>query len=284
MTDSAPVIELEGVTKTFAGVTALDSVDLELVGGEVHALVGENGAGKSTLVKTLAGVHVPDRGTLRVSGTETTLRSPGVARRLGIAVIYQQPALFFDLDIAENVFMGRHPTGGGRRVLWSKLYREVQSVIDGLGVRLSARAPVKGLSVADQQLVEIARALSLDARVLIMDEPTAALSSQEVEQLFGIVRRLRDEGVAILFVSHQLEEVFALADQISVLRDGHHVVTAPTAELSIEDVIRAMVGRELEALFPKEAAEIGETVLELDNLSRAGAFEGVSLELRRGEI
>ncbi len=284
MEGAAPVIQLEGVSKSFAGVTALGDVDLDLRAGEVHALVGENGAGKSTLVKVLAGVYPPDRGTVRVAGEETTLRSPKDARELGIAVIYQQPALFPDLDVAENVFMGRHRTGRGGRVLWAELYRDVQAVLDGLGVSLSARAPVKGLSVADQQLVEITRALSFDARVLIMDEPTAALSSKEVEQLFGIVRRLRGEGVAVLFVSHRLEEVFALADRVSVLRDGRHVTTAPTSELSTEDVIKAMVGRELDELFPKESAEIGETVLEVSGLSRAGAFEDVGFELRKGEI
>jgi rhamnose transport system ATP-binding protein len=279
-----PIIQLQEATKSFAGVTALDAVDLDLAGGEIHALVGENGAGKSTLVKILAGVHPPDRGTLRVAGEETTLRSPKDARELGLAVIYQQPALFPDLDVAENVFMGRHPTGRARRVLWGEVYAEVQSVLDGLGVSLSARAPVKGLSVADQQLVEITRALSFEARVLIMDEPTAALSSQEVEQLFGIVRRLRGEGVAVMFVSHRLEEVFELADRVSVLRDGRKVMTAPVGEVSTEGVIKAMVGRELEALFPKEPAEIAETVLEVTGLSRWGAFEDVGFELHRGEI
>jgi rhamnose transport system ATP-binding protein len=281
---TAASVQLRGIVKQFGAVEALRGVDLDLRGGEVHALVGENGAGKSTVVKILAGVHRPDLGEVRVDGEPVVLHAPADARDRGIAVIYQQPTLFPDLDVAENVFMGRHPRGRLGRVDWPRMYREVEELLANLGVRLNPRIPVQGLSVADQQLVEIAKALSLEARVLVMDEPTAALSVREVDELFEIVRQLRDRGVAVLFVSHRLDEVFALADRVTVLRDGAHVVTAPAAELTADQVVRHMVGRQLDALFPKEAAEIGETVLEVRGLSRVGAFQDISFELRRGEI
>ena len=283
-TTREPAVELRGVTKRFGAVQALRGIDLALRGGRVHALVGENGAGKSTVVRILAGVHRPDLGQVLVDGRPTDLHNPADARDRGIAVIHQEPTLFPDLDVAENVFMGRHPRGRGGRVDWPRMYREVGELLGSLGVRLNPRIPVQGLSVADQQLVEIAKALSLDARVLVMDEPTAALSAREVDELFAIVRRLRDRGVALLFVSHRLDEVFELADQVTVLRDGAHVVTAAVEELTTDQVVRHMVGRRLETLFPKAAAEIGGPVLQVRGLGRAGAFEDVSFELRRGEV
>ncbi|MDP9358673.1 MAG: sugar ABC transporter ATP-binding protein, partial [Chloroflexota bacterium] len=278
----APVIELIGLAKGFGAVRALRGVDLALYPGEVHALVGENGAGKSTLVKMLAGVHRPDTGTLRVGGEETVFHGPLDARNRGVAVIHQHPTLFPDLDVAENVFMGRQPRDRTGRVDWRTMYREVERLLGTLGVRIGVRTPVKALSVADQQLVEIAKALSLNARVLVMDEPTASLSAREVDRLFAIVRQLRAQGVAILFVSHRLEEIFALSDRITVFRDGAHVITAPAAELTTEATIRHMVGRKLEALFPKEHAEIGQVVLEVRGLTRTGVFRDVGFRLRRG--
>jgi len=276
--------ELQGVRKSFGGVRAVRGVDLALAPGEIHALVGENGAGKSTLVRILGGVHQPDRGVVLVGGEEVHLHGPGDARNRGVAVIYQEPALFPDLDVAENVFMGRQPRDRFGRIDWRAMYREVGTLLGSLGVALDARAPVQGLSVADQQLVEIAKALSLDARVVVMDEPTAALSSREVEQLFRIVKDLRRRQVAVLFVSHRLEEVFALADEVTVLRDGEHVITAPASELDTTALIRHMVGRELGDLFPKESAEIGDPLLEVRGLTREGVFWDVSFALRRGEI
>ncbi|MDP9370304.1 MAG: sugar ABC transporter ATP-binding protein, partial [Chloroflexota bacterium] len=281
---TTPVVELVGVTKGFGAVQALRGVDLALYPGEVHALVGENGAGKSTLVKMLAGVHRPDSGVLRVGGEETVFHGPLDARNQGVAVIHQHPTLFPDLDVAENVFMGRQPRDRAGRVDWRAMYREVERLLGTLGVRIGVRTPVKALSVADQQLVEIAKALSLNARVLVMDEPTASLSAREVDRLFAIVRQLRAQGVAILFVSHRMEEIFALSDRITVFRDGTHVITAPAAELTTEATIRHMVGRKLEALFPKEEAEIGGVVLEVRGLTRTGVFRDVGFRLRRGEI
>ena len=281
--DGAPAVELRGVHKSFGGVRALRGVDLALRSGEIHALVGENGAGKSTLVRILGGVHQPDEGELLAGGEHVALHGPADARARGVAVIYQEPALFPDLDIAENIYMGRQPrTRFG--IDWREMYREVDEQVGSLGVALDARTPVQGLSVADQQLVEIAKALSLDAQVVVMDEPTAALSSRETEQLFGIVRGLRERDVAVLFISHRLEEVFALADTVTVLRDGEHVITAPAAALDTTALIRHMVGRELGELFPKEAAEIGPPLLEVRGLTRQGVFRDVSFTLRRGDI
>ncbi len=284
MQPSEPTVELLDISKGFGAVQALQNVDLRLYPGEVHALVGENGAGKSTLVKILAGVHRPDSGSLKIAGTEVELRGPAQAQNQGIAVIHQEPTLFPDLNVAENVYMGRQPRDRFGRVDWKRMYRDVQDLLSSLDVQLNLYTPVRGLSVADQQLVEIAKALSLQARVLVMDEPTAALSHHEVEELFVIVRQLRQRGVAILFISHRLDEIFALADRITVLRDGTHVITALSSELTPEATIRHMVGRELSALFPKSAAEIGDVVLAVGHLTRKGVFSDINFQLRRGEI
>lgn len=279
-----PIIELIDISKQFGSVQALRNAQLALYPGEVHALLGENGAGKSTLVKILGGIHRPDTGEVKVAGEAVDLHSPAQAQHLGIAVIHQEPTLFPDLNVAENIFMGRHPRDRFGRILWKQVYQDVERLLASLDVPLSVYTPARGLSVADQQLVEIAKALSLNARVLVMDEPTAALSAHEVEKLFTITRQLRQSGVAILFVSHRLEEVFELADRITIMRDGAHVITAPTSQFTSEDIIRYMVGRELTALFPKSDAEIGEVLLDVRHLTRKGVFEDISFQLRRGEI
>jgi len=281
---SAAVAELRGVEKSFGGVQALRGVDLALAPGEVHSLVGENGAGKSTLVRILGGVHQPDAGSVVIADEKVHLHGPRDARARGIAVIHQEPALFPDLDVAENVYMGRQPLDRSRGIDWKRMYRDVAELLRALGVSLDPRAPVQGLSVADQQLVEIAKALSMDARVVVMDEPTAALSSRETDELFRIINDLRSRGVAVLFISHRLEEVFALSDTVTVLRDGGHVITASAAELDATALIRHMVGRELRELFPKGAAEIGAPALEVRGLRREGVFRDVSFTVRRGEI
>ena len=285
MVDPAePLVELYGIVKQFGGVQALRGVDFRLFPGEVHALVGENGAGKSTLVKVLAGIYRPDEGVMKVGGESVQLRSPAQAQALGIAVVQQEPMLFPDLDVAENVFMGRHPRDRYGRVDWKRMYREVDQLLASLDVSLSSHQPVQGLSVAEQQLVEITKALSLQARVLVLDEPTAALSAHEVEELFVIVRQLRERGVAVLFVSHRLEEVFKIADRLTICRDGSHIITTSVSEITTEEIIKHMVGRELAHFFPKGEAEIGEVVLEARHLTRAGAFADVNFQLHRGEI
>ncbi|WP_432829093.1 sugar ABC transporter ATP-binding protein [Dactylosporangium sp. CA-092794] len=278
------MLALEGVSKSFGAVAALRDVRLELRAGEAHALVGENGAGKSTLVKILAGAHAPDSGTITLDGRPLVLSNPADARAAGIAVIYQEPTLFADLSVAENIFMGRQPLRALRRIDAGEMRRRAAELFARLGVHLDPDRPARGLSIADQQLVEIAKALSFDARVLIMDEPTAALSGVEVERLFSVARSLRDAGAAVLFISHRFDEVFALCQRITVMRDGRWVSTDAAADLTVEEVVRRMVGREVSTLFPKEEAEIGPARLEVRGLTRQGAFADVSFTVHSGEI
>ncbi len=278
-----PRVTFDAVSKRFGATQALDAVSFEIMPAAVHGLVGENGAGKSTLVKILAGNHSPDSGTLLVDGQPTVLRGPVDARSLGIAVVHQEPRLFPDLTVAENVFIGHAPTGRLGSVDWREMRVAARRIFSELDVRLDVGAPVRGLSMADQQLIEIAKALSIDARVMVLDEPTASLSPHEVERLFSIVRTLRDRGVAVLFVSHRLEEVFELCDHATVLRDGRHVITAPTVTLTTGDLVRHMVGREV-TLFPKADTVIGDVLLEVEGLSREGAFIDVGFALHAGEI
>ncbi|WP_372451098.1 sugar ABC transporter ATP-binding protein [Streptomonospora nanhaiensis] len=279
-----PLLSLVGVGKSFGTVRALQDVSLELRAGEIHALCGENGAGKSTLVKTIAGVHRPDTGHIEVDGARTEFAAPADAQRAGVAVIYQEPTLFPDLSVAENIFMGRQPLKAGRRIDRRAMLRATEELFGRLGVRIDPDRPARGLSIADQQLVEIAKAMSFDARVLVMDEPTAALSGVEVERLFAVARSLRDSGAAVLFISHRFDEVFALCDRITVMRDGRYISTDPTADLTVDAVVRRMVGRDVATLFPKQEVEPGETVLEVEGLTRAGVFADVSFTVRAGEI
>jgi rhamnose transport system ATP-binding protein len=279
-----PLVELRGITKSYGGVHALSDVSFAIEAARVHALVGENGAGKSTLVKILTGVVDPDEGELLVDGELQQVRDPQAAHRLGIVAMYQEPTVFPDLTVAENVFAGRHPRSSVRTVSWREMRAEASRVLDDLGVDFGPDTPVRGLAVADRQLLEIAKALSSSARLLIMDEPTAALSPNEVDTLFATARRLRERGVAIVFISHRLEEVTAIADTLTVLRDGRHIATRPAAEVPHGEIVRLMVGRSLDALFPKEDAEIGGVTLRVEGLTRRGVFSNVSFELRQGEI
>src|SRR5260221_10608564 len=270
MMPAPPLVEFRNITKRFGGIEVLHHVSLPLYAGEIHALVGENGAGKSTLVKILAGVYLPDGGSIVLAGEPVTLRNPSQAQRLGFTTIHQQPSLFPDLDVAENIYMGRQPLGTLGRLDWGLMYREVNTLLHRLDAHFAARPPVRSLSIADQQLIEIAKALSIQTRLLVMDEPTAALSTREVEDLSGIVRQLRGQGVAILFISHRFEEIFDIADRITVLRDGAHILTKPAGELTQAETISAMVGREMSALFPKQEAGIGPGVVEVPGRPRAG--------------
>ena len=278
-----PRVELTGISKRFAATQALDDVKLELLPGEIHALVGENGAGKSTLVKILAGVHQPDAGTIRLDGETVHIHGPAHSRALGIAVVHQEPRLFPDLTVAENVFIGHAPSGRFGTIDWSRTRRAAKALFAALDVQFDVGAPVRGLSMADQQLIEIAKSLSVDARVLILDEPTASLSAHEVARLFTIVRRLRERGVSILFVSHRLDEVFELCDRATVFRDGRHVVTTRTSELTTADLVRSMVGRVV-SLFPKVETPVGDVLLEVEGLTRVGVFRDIGFAVRAGEI
>ncbi len=281
--EKPPVIKIEHISKSFGGIQALKEVTFEVYAGEVHALLGENGAGKSTLIKIMTGVEQPDQGQIFLDGKPVHFSSTRSAQTQGIAAIYQEPSLFPDLDIAENILVGRQPHGR-LGVDWKKMYREGGTLLQELGLKLDPRTKARELSVAQQQMVEIARALSINARVLIMDEPTSALTQGEVDELFTIVRRLRTSGTAIVFISHRLEELFAIADRVTTLRDGSYVGTRPMTDVSTEDLIRMMVGRNLEHLFPKQAVEAGKVILQVDGLSVEGSFYGVSFELRQGEI
>jgi rhamnose transport system ATP-binding protein len=279
-----PLLSLEGVGKTFGALKALDDVSLDLYAGEVHALLGENGAGKSTLVRILAGVHRPDSGLVRLDGEEVTFADPAAARDAGLAVIYQEPTLFGDLSVTENVFMGRQPLGRFRAIDRKEMRGQVDQLFARLGVALDPDRPASGLSIADQQLVEIAKAMSLDARVIVMDEPTAALSSREVDRLFTVARTLREEGKALVFISHRLDEVYALCDRVTVLRDGKFVSSDPLSEVTEDELVRRMVGRDLDALFPKFDTTPGEVALSVSRLTREGVFTDVSFDVRAGEI
>jgi rhamnose transport system ATP-binding protein len=283
MSGSPPVIQVQHVSKAFGGVRALQDVHFEVFAGEVHALLGENGAGKSTLIKIMTGVHQPDAGTIALDGQPARFASTREAQAQGVAAIYQEPSLFPDLDIAENILVGRQPTRRGG-IDWKRMYQEAGELLRRLGLSLDPRTKARELSVAQQQLVEIARALSSNAKVLIMDEPTSSLTQREVDDLFAIVRQLRASGAAIVFISHRLEELFALADRVTTLRDGAYVGTRAMADVTTEDLIRMMVGRTLDELFPKQSVDAGDVVLAVDRLSVEGSFSDVSFELRRGEI
>jgi rhamnose transport system ATP-binding protein len=283
MSETAPVLALQGASKTFGAVQALEDVSIELRAGEVHGLVGENGAGKSTLVKILAGVHAPDDGVLLVDGRELLLNGPADARDAGIAIIYQEPILFPDLTVEENIFIGRQPLGAGHRIDRRAMRAHVDDVFDRLGVRLDPARIARGLSIAEQQIVEIGKALSLEAKVIVMDEPTAALSAIEVERLFRVVESLQSGGAAVLFISHRLEEIFGLCQHVTVLRDGRWVMSSPLAGLSSDDLVRAMVGRELVERTATEKG-VGQVVLDVERLTREGFFTDVSFQVRAGEI
>jgi rhamnose transport system ATP-binding protein len=279
-----PTLELRDVAKSFGSVVALRAGTLVVEPGSIHALVGENGAGKSTLVKIVAGVHQRDAGTFRFQGHDANFASTSAAKDAGIAVIYQEPTLFPDLSVTENIFMGRQPVTSGRRIDRATMYAEAERLFARLGVHLDPRRSALGLSIADQQIIEIAKAISLEASLLIMDEPTAALSGNEVERLFAVARSLRDEGRALVFISHRFDEVFALCDVVTVMRDGSYVSTDRVEDTSVSEIVSRMVGREVGELFPKTPAPIGEVVLDVQDLSTAGVFHDVSFQVRSGEI
>jgi rhamnose transport system ATP-binding protein len=283
VTDSSPALSLQNVSKAFGAIQALEDVSLDLFAGEVHALVGENGAGKSTLVKIIAGVHLPDSGTMTIDGDPALLHSPAAARDAGIAIIYQEPNQFPDLTVAENMFIGRPLLRSGRRLDARAMHAEATELFQRLGVPLDPRQSARGLSIAEQQIVEIAKALSLEAKVIVMDEPTAALSAAEVGRLSRVVENLRAAGAAVLFISHRLEEVFSLCQRVTVFRDGKLVTSSPLEGLTADDLVKAMVGRELVERVPEEKS-IGDTVLRVDDLTRTGVFEHVTFDVRAGEI
>jgi rhamnose transport system ATP-binding protein len=281
-----PRLAIAGVSKSYEGIHALADVSFDVAPGEIHALVGENGAGKSTMVKVITGLVTPDTGTLHLDGTPVAFPTPMAAREAGVSAVYQDPKLFPHLDVAENIFMGIFPRTGRGIVDRRRTYAETGRLLDELGVDLDPQAVVAGLSVAELQFVGIARALTRDLRLLILDEPTAALTPSEADRLFAIVRRLRERGTSVVFISHRLEELPGFVDRVTVLRDGRHVRTAPIAELTQPDIVRLMVGRSLENLYRRmgDGNELGPERLRVEGLTLAGAFRDISFSVRGGEI
>lgn len=279
------VLELKGITKAFPGVKALDRVHFQLKKGEIHALMGENGAGKSTFIKIITGVHLPDEGEIILNGVRTQINSPKDAQRLGIAAIYQHVTCFPDLSVTENIFMGHEKVSKRtKRIRWSEMHEEAKLLLQELGSNLDPRTRMGALSVAQQQIVEIAKALSMRARIIIMDEPTAALTARESEELYRIAEKLRDDGASIIFISHRFEDMYRLASKVTVFRDSRYIGSWGVNEISNEALIVAMVGRQITQMFPPRRTEPGEEVLRVEGLGKTGYFADVSFSLRRGEI
>ena len=285
MTRTTPLLEAKSIRKAFAGVQALKGVSFELLAGEVHALVGENGAGKSTLIKIMTGAVKPDSGQLAVSGAPITNNDPAMARSLGIVAIYQQPVVFPHLTVSENIALGLETGGLWRRVNWRRRHEHAAALLGRIGARIEPERLVSTLSMPEQQLIEIAKAIGAQAKILIMDEPTASLAEREVENLFEVIKVLRDSGVGIIYISHRLEEISSIADRITVLRDGETVGTRRKEEVNRSGLINMIVGRDLAAVFPKRQVRQGEVVLELRGLGNSNrGLHGISLSVRRGEI
>jgi rhamnose transport system ATP-binding protein len=282
---NVPILRANGISKSFAGVRALKHVSFDVREGEVHALVGENGAGKSTLIRVLTGAVEPDEGAIELDGAVVRHNSPAHARALGISAIYQKPALFPDLSVAENIALGTEKPGMMRRVDWRARRAKAQALLQSIGATIDPRASAGTLSMPEQQLVEIARALGAQAKFLILDEPTASLTTREVAKLFDVIRRLRDRGTGLIYISHRLDELFEIADRVTVLRDGDVIDTRPMADADRATLIRLMAGREVSQIFPKVEVPIGDVVLETRalNCARAG-IRDVSLNVRAGEI
>lgn len=277
-----PILQIRGISKRFEMTQALDDVSLDLYPGEIHALMGENGAGKSTLIKIMTGVHHPDKGEILLDGKPIRVANPVDAQAYGIAAIYQEPMIYPDLNVAENIFISHRSLGVivNRR----KMYQEAEKILAKLDVKLDVRMPARGLTLAAQQTIEIAKAISLNVRILIMDEPTASLSAHEVAQLFNLMRSLRDQGVSILFISHRMEEVFEIAERITILRDGRLISTQLRSELTREKAIRDMVGRKIEDFFARSTRQRGAQLMSVRGLSKANVFSDIHFDLYRGEV
>jgi ribose transport system ATP-binding protein len=279
-----PLLRMVGITKSFPGVRALDHVDLDLAPAEVHALAGENGAGKSTLMKVLSGVYRADEGEIWLRGQRVTPTGTRAMIDAGVSVIYQELNLVPYLSVAENIFLGREPRRAGGFIDWKRMRADVGRLLEPFGLSVDPRARVNTLGPAYQQVVEIAKALSLKSDILVMDEPTAALTGHEVDRLFEVIRSLRRSGVSVIYISHRLQEIKQVADRVSVLRDGRHIVTSRVDEISIDEIIRHMVGRTLTEQYPKAAATPGPELLRVEGLTRRGVCQDVSFSVRRGEI
>ncbi len=279
------LLEMKGITKTFPGVKALDNVHFQLKPQEIHALMGENGAGKSTFIKIITGVHPPDKGEIYLNGTRMEIKNPQDAQNLGIAAIYQHVTCYPDLTVTENIFMSHEKVQRGTgRILWRPMHLEAKRLLNELGVDIDPKTQMGALSVAQQQTVEIAKALSTNAKIIIMDEPTSALTKRESEELYRITEQLRENGASVIFISHRLEDMYRLASSVTVLRDGRYIGTWNVQEISSEKLIVAMVGREITQMFPERKKAIGPEVLRVEKLGKTGVFADVSFALHQGEI
>jgi rhamnose transport system ATP-binding protein len=282
---SEKILELIHISKSFPGIKALDDVHFDLMPGEIHGLMGENGAGKSTFIKIITGVHSHDTGEIFIDDKLVSFNNPMEAQKMGLAAIYQHVTCYPDLCVAENIFMGHEKVKKfSRRIDWNIMHSEAQSLLDQLDAKFSSHERMGNLSVARQQIVEIAKALSTHAKIIIMDEPTAALTQHESEELYRITKGLRDSGVSVIFISHRMEDIFRLADRVTVLRDSRYIGCWPIGEITQEKLIVAMVGREITQMFPKRQIHIGDEILRVENLTRIGYFRDVSFKIRRGEI
>ena len=285
MMENEYILRLQGITKSFPGVKALDGVSFDVKRGTIHALVGENGAGKSTLIKILAGIYHADEGALHFNGRDNVaFRTPHESHQAGIGVVHQEIKLADPLTVAENMFVGNLVYTKLGLVDWKTMKKRARQIIRDLGIDIDVNAPVSALSVAKQQIVEICKAVNLEMKLLIMDEPSATLTERELEIMFGIVRKLRDEGITIIYISHRLDEIFELADMVTVLRDGKHIGTVPVSSVTRDRLIAMMVGRELGQQYPKEEIAIGETVLEAKGIVRRGVLKDISFSVKKGEI
>jgi len=279
------ILELRNITKIFPGVRALDRVQFQLKPGEIHALMGENGAGKSTFIKVITGVHTPDEGEIFLNGNKVEITNTREAQRLGIAAIYQHVTNYPDLSVTENIYMGHEKIQKGtRRLLWKEMHHDARQLLKSLGSDIDPREPMGSLSVAQQQIVEIAKALSTNAKIIIMDEPTAALTKRESEELYKITEQLKADGVTVIFISHRFEDIYRLADRVTVFRDSKYIGTWNMKDISHNELIIAMVGREIKQLFPKKTVEIKEEILRVEKLGQIGRFADVSFSLHKGEI
>ena len=278
------ILRMQNIRKTFPGVVALDNVNLDVRSGTVHSLMGENGAGKSTLMKCLIGMYTPDEGTVELAGDIVRFKDTKDGLEHGISMIHQELSPVPEMMVAENIWLGREPRGRLGLLSPAAMLRKTRELFDEWKIDIDPRARMKDLTVSKQQMVEIAKAISYDAKIIIMDEPTSAIPEREVAHLHGMIKRLTDFGVAIIYITHKMDEVFKISDDITVFRDGKHVGSYPAKELDRDKLIKLMVGRELTDLFPKEEAEIGEVVLSVKGLNRGAVVKDVSFELRRGEI
>ena len=285
MSENQIYLRMQGISKSFPGVQALNSVDFSVSRGEIHALVGENGAGKSTLMKILTGALLSDHGQISLKDQKVEIKDPGDAQALGISMIHQELSLIPYLTVGQNIYLGREPRARlGAFIDWPELYDQAQVLLDRLQVSVDSRASVQDLSIAQRQMVEVAKALSFNADLIAMDEPTSSLTEQETEILFQVMRTFKEQGISIIFISHHLEEVFEIADRVTVLRDGETIGTEPVADLDVDQVVRMMVGRDLGELYPKEEVELGDIVLEAANLEDGRELRSVSVTLKAGEI